>query len=104
MIKSGGLNVFASDIEEVFARHPDVVEVAAIAVPDPKWVETPLLLAIVRPGCTTIEDELKAWGNGQLRKFQRVSGVEFREDFPRATYDKVRKQDLRAPYWPAEER
>lgn len=101
MIKSGGLNVFASDIEEVFARHPDVVEVAAIAVPDPKWVETPLLLAIVRPGTTLEPDELKAWGNGQLQKFQRVSGVEFRDDFPRATYDKVRKQDLRAPYWRA---
>jgi acyl-CoA synthetase (AMP-forming)/AMP-acid ligase II len=99
MIKSGGLNVYASDIEEVFSRHPDVVEVAAISIPHAKWGETPLLLAIVRPGSSVTEVELMNWGNGQLGKFQRVSAVEFRMDFPRATYGKVRKQDLRTPYW-----
>jgi acyl-CoA synthetase (AMP-forming)/AMP-acid ligase II len=104
MIKSGGLNVFASDIEEAFSQHPDVVECAAISVPHPKWVETPLLLAIMRPGSSVSEDELMAWGNAKLGKFQRVSGVEFRTEFPRATYGKVRKQDLRAPYWEGAER
>ena len=99
MIKSGGLNIFASDIEEVFSRHPDVIEVAAIAVPHPKWVETPLLLAIVRPGCDVLESDLMQWGNAQLGKYQRVSRVEFRTEFPRATYGKVRKKDLREPYW-----
>jgi len=99
MIKSGGLNVFAADIEEVFSRHPDVVEVAAIAIPHSKWGETPLLLAIMRAGSSVNADELREWGNAQLGKYQRVSAVEFRMEFPRATYDKVRKQELRAPYW-----
>ncbi len=102
MIKSGGLNVYASDIEEVFSQHPDIVECAAIAVPHAKWQETPLLLAIMRPGCKTSEAQVMTWGNERLGKFQRVSGVEFRADFPRATYGKVRKRDLRAPYWPAD--
>jgi acyl-CoA synthetase (AMP-forming)/AMP-acid ligase II len=104
MIKSGGLNVFASDIEEVFSKHPDVVEVAAVSIPHPKWGETPLLLAIVRAGSEITEQQLMQWGNGQLGKYQRVSAVEFRSDFPRATYGKVRKQDLRAPYWAGEGR
>jgi acyl-CoA synthetase (AMP-forming)/AMP-acid ligase II len=103
MIKSGGLNVYASDIEEVFTQHEDVIECAAIAVPHAKWQETPLLLAIMRPGSSTTEAELAAWGNERLGKFQRVSAVEFRDEFPRATYDKVRKQELRAPYWASAE-
>lgn len=101
MIKSGGINVYASDIEEVFMRHPAVAEVAAIGVPHPRWVETPLLLAILRQGCAIDADELREWGNAQLAKYQRVSRVEFRDEFPRATHDKILKRALRDPFWAA---
>jgi long-chain acyl-CoA synthetase len=99
MIKSGGINVFASDIEDVFMQHPDVMEAAAVGVPHEKWVETPLLLAILREGATVTETALKEWGNAKLGKFQRVDRVEFRKEFPRATHDKVLKRALRDPYW-----
>lgn len=101
MIKSGGINVYASDIEEVFMRHPDVAEAAAIGVPHDKWVETPILLAIRREGAAVSEEDLMAWGNERLGKWQRVSRVEFRDTFPRGTHDKVLKRALRDPYWPA---
>lgn len=99
MIKSGGINVYASDIEEVFMRHPEVQEVAAIGIPHEKWIETPLLLAILREGATVTAEELKAWGNAQLGRWQKVHAVEFRTEFPRATHDKVLKRALREPYW-----
>lgn len=99
MIKSGGINIYASDIEDVFMQHPDVSEVAAIGVPHEKWVETPLLLVIPREGATITEEELAEWGNRQLGKWQRVSRVEFRKEFPRATHDKILKRALRDPYW-----
>jgi acyl-CoA synthetase (AMP-forming)/AMP-acid ligase II len=79
-----------------------VSEAAAIGIPHEKWVETPLLLAIMRPNAKTTEEELREWGNSRLGKFQRVSRVEFRPDFPRATYNKVMKRTLREPYWPPE--
>jgi len=101
MIKSGGINVYASDIEDVFMQHPDVVEVAAIGIPHDKWVETPLLLAIMREGSATTPAELMTWGNARLGKWQRVSTIEFRTEFPRATHDKVLKRALRDPYWHA---
>lgn len=99
MIKSGGINVFASDIEDVFMQHPDVMEAAAVGVPHEKWVETPLLLAILREGAKVTEAELAEWGNAKLGKFQRVNRVEFRKEFPRATHDKVLKRALRDPFW-----
>lgn len=99
MIKSGGINVYASDIEEVFMQHPAVAEVAAIGVPHPRWLETPLLLAILRDGHAIDADELRDWGNARLGKYQRVSAVEFRTEFPRATHDKILKRALRDPYW-----
>jgi long-chain acyl-CoA synthetase len=99
MIKSGGINVYASDIEDLFMRHPDVVEVAAIGIPHEKWVETPILLAIMREGSMISAEDLRSWGNAQLGKWQRVSAVEFRTEFPRATHDKILKRALRDPYW-----
>lgn len=99
MIKSGGINIFACDIEDVFMRHPDIVEVAAIGIPHEKWVETPLALVVVREGANVDEDELKGWGNSRLGKWQRVSRVEIRSEFPRATHDKVNKRALRDAYW-----
>ena len=99
MIISGGVKIYARDVEEVFMRHPNVRDVAAIAIPHEKWGETPLLLVILRPGSATSADELLAWGNEQLGKPQRVSRVEFRAEFPRNTLDKILKRELREPYW-----
>lgn len=99
MIKSGGYNIFSADVESVFNKHPDVVETAVVGAPHEKWGETPVLLAIMRPGSKTTEDELMAWGNGQLAKYQRASKVEFRTEFPRGAYDKVLKRVLREPFW-----
>jgi long-chain acyl-CoA synthetase len=101
MIISGGVKIYASDLEEIFMRHPDVSEVAAIAVPHEKWGETPLMLAIMKPTSSTTEEQLREWGNRQLGKSQRVSRVEFRTTFPRNSLAKIVKRALRDPYWEA---
>ncbi|MGQ0630169.1 MAG: class I adenylate-forming enzyme family protein [Sporichthyaceae bacterium] len=98
MIKSGGINIFAVDIEAAFMRHPEVSECAAIGVPDAKWGETPVLVVILRPGGTVDAETLRAWGNEQLAKYQRVSRLVIREDLPRAVYGKVAKAELRKEF------
>jgi acyl-CoA synthetase (AMP-forming)/AMP-acid ligase II len=99
MIISGGVKVYATDIEEIFMSHPDVLEVAAIAIPHEKWGETPLLLAVMKPSARATENELKEWGNLRMGKTQRVARVEFRSSFPRNSLDKIVKRELREPYW-----
>ena len=39
-IKSGGYNIFPTEIESVLAEHPAVNEVAVIGLPDPRWGES----------------------------------------------------------------
>lgn len=103
MIVSGGVNVYASDIEEVFLQHPVVHEVAVIAVPHRKWIETPLALVRLRSDADVTKEELTGWINERVAKHQRVMGVEFREDeFPRNALGKLLKRQLREPYWPSE--
>jgi long-chain acyl-CoA synthetase len=96
MIKSGGINIFAVDIEQVFMSHPDVSEAAAVGVSDSKWGETPVVAVIPRPGATIDAEQLRDWANQRLAKYQRASRVLIREELPRAVYGKVAKADLRA--------
>jgi len=99
MIISGGINIFASDIEDVLNRHPAVQDAIVIGVPHPKWGETPIAIVIARPGVSISEQELMAWVNPKLAKYQRIARVEFRDDFPRNAMGKVLKRELRAPYF-----
>ena len=100
MIVSGGVNVFAIDIEEALIQHSAVKDVAVIAVPHEKWGEAPLALVILQAGANTTEEDLKEWVNTRVGKHQRVIKVEFcTEPFPRNVLGKVLKRQLREPYW-----
>ena len=94
MIISGGINIYPSDIEDVFLRHPEVGEVAVVGVEHDKWGETPVVFVLLEPEARVTEDELKEWGNARLGKYQRVTDVVCRSEFPRAGLSKVVKQAL----------
>ena len=100
MIDSGGVKVYPRDVEEVVARHPDVHEVAVFGVPDDKWGETPVAAVILRQGAGVTPEVLRAWINERVSaRYQRVSRVDIRDDFPRSAAGKTLKRELRAPYW-----
>jgi len=99
MIISGGINIFASDIEDVIIKHPTVAEVGVIGIPHKKWGETPFALIVLNKGETISAEEIMNWTNPQLAKYQRLSGVEFRDHLPRNALGKILKRQLREPYW-----
>lgn len=52
MFKSGGYNVFPTEVENVIGAHPTVSEIAVVKAPDPLWSEVGvafLVLAHVLP-------------------------------------------------------
>ena len=100
MIISGGINVYPVDIEAILAGHEAIFDVTVIGIPHPKWDETPHALVIKKPDVAVTEEEIMTWANGRLAKYQRISGVEFREEFPRNALGKVLKKELRTKYWP----
>lgn len=98
MIKSGGINIYAADIEEVLLAHPAAGEVAVVGIPHPRWMETPIGVVVLRPGQSASAEDLLDWANGRLAKYQRLTRVIVRDDFPRATYGKIQKDKLREEY------
>ena len=101
MIISGGFNVFPTDIEAIVGGHPEVLDVTVIGIPHDKWGETALAMVIRRPLATSPPEVLMAWANARLARHQRLSALEFRDDFPRNALGKVLKRLLREPYWAA---
>ncbi|MFA5628424.1 MAG: class I adenylate-forming enzyme family protein [Thiohalomonadaceae bacterium] len=97
MIKSGGINIFASDLEDVLMTHPAVKEVAVVGVPHPRWSETPIAVIVPRDTDASAEG-IQTWANKQLAKYQRLSKVILREELPRATYGKIQKDKLRTEF------
>ena len=49
IIISGGENISSLEVEECLYRHPQVMEAAVVARPDPKWGETPCAFVTLRP-------------------------------------------------------
>jgi fatty-acyl-CoA synthase len=50
IIISGGENIASIEIEEVLYRHPQVMEAAVVARPDPRWGESPCAFVVLRAG------------------------------------------------------
>ena len=101
VIISGGLNIYADDLERVLLAEPDVADAAVIGVPSERWGETPLGLVVLGEGATRTPDEICAAANERLGKAQRLSAVEARDALPRSPIGKILKRELRAPYWNA---
>ena len=99
MIISGGLNIYANDLELVLLADPDVTDAAVIGVPSDAWGETPLGLVVLKDGAAASADEICARANEKLGKSHRLSAVEIRDVLPRSSIGKILKKDLRAPYW-----
>ncbi|MGZ4140597.1 MAG: AMP-binding enzyme, partial [Actinomycetota bacterium] len=97
MIISGGSNVYPAEVEAILHRHPAVADVAVIGVPDPEWGET--VKAIVEARAPVGADELIAFCREHLAHYKCPRSVDFVEQLPRQPNGKVRKRELRAPYW-----
>jgi crotonobetaine/carnitine-CoA ligase len=95
MIKRGGENVSAGEIERVAGEHPAVADSAAVGIPDPVRDEAILLVVTLRPEAQATSDELIAWCRERLSPFKVPSVVKFVDALPRTSVGKVRKTELR---------
>jgi acyl-CoA synthetase (AMP-forming)/AMP-acid ligase II len=99
MIISGGLNVFACDIEDVLCAHPAVAEAAVVAIPDERWGETPCAFVALRGGADTPGEAILDWARERLARTSWPSRLEIVAALPRNDMGKVLKRELREPFW-----
>ncbi len=99
MIISGGLNIYADDLERVLLSDKDVEDAAVIGIPSEDWGETPLGLVVLRGDAGRTPQDVLSAANAKLGKSQRLSDVEAVAALPRSPIGKILKRQLREPYW-----
>ncbi len=99
VIKSGGLNVYSREVEEVLSSHPEVEEAAVIGVPHERWGESVRAIVVRKEGSGLSEEGLMAYCEGRLAGYKRPTSVVFVTDLPKGvTGGKVLKRVLRQLY------
>lgn len=100
MVVSGGANIYPAEAEQVLAKHPSVLDVACIGVPNKEMgEELKALIVLGDPSSPPTASELIAFCRDNLSHFKCPRTIEFVSDIGRNTMGKVNKRTLRAPYW-----
>jgi len=98
IIISGGENISTQEVEKAICEHPDVMEVAVIAVPDEKWGEVPKAFVCLRPGRDTSERDIIDFCRQKLAHFKCPQAVIF-GPLPKTSTGKVKKFEIREKEW-----
>ena len=94
VIVVSGFKVFPGEVEDVVSRHPDVLECAAVGVPDEHSGEAVQVFAVLRkPGLT--EQALRDFCHEHLTGYKVPKHVEFRKELPKSNIGKVLRRELR---------
>ncbi|MBS2961924.1 long-chain fatty acid--CoA ligase [Actinocrinis puniceicyclus] len=100
LIKSGGEWISSVELENQLLGHPDVLEAAVVAIPDPTWVERPLACVVRRPDAQgrapATAETLAAFLAGKVARWQVPDYWAFVDEVPKTTVGKFDKKVLRA--------
>ena len=94
MLKVGGENVAAIEIESFLGNHPAVKVVQVVGAPDPKYVEVPAAFVELHDGESATEAELIEFCQGQIASFKVPRYVRFVKEWPMSA-TKIQKFELR---------
>ncbi|MCB0421010.1 MAG: AMP-binding protein [Bdellovibrionales bacterium] len=94
MILVSGFNVFPNEVEDAIAKHPDVLEVAAIGLPDEKSGEIVKVFVVPKKQDLTAE-EIIEFSKQDLVAYKRPKYVEFRKELPKTNVGKILRRALK---------
>jgi fatty-acyl-CoA synthase len=98
IIISGGENISTVELENLIFSHPDVLEVAIVAVPHEKWGEVPKAFVVPKPGTNPTEQDIIQYCRDNIAHYKCPKSVEFGE-LPKTSTGKIKKYVLREKEW-----
>ncbi len=95
MVIRGGENIYPREIEEFLIRHPSIMAVQIVGVPDEKYGEELAACIILREDTSLSEAEVRAWCKDQIAHYKVPRYIEFMQEFPMTATGKPQKFSLR---------
>ena len=94
MVLVSGFNVYPTELEDLVAQMPGVMECACVGIPDDKTGEA-VKLVIVRKDPDLTEAQVLAYCKENLTGYKRPKLIEFRTDLPKTPVGKILRRELR---------
>ena len=104
MVVSGGENIYPVEVENALAKHPAVVDVAVVGVPDDKFGEALLAFVVLKAGSSLECDEMIDFCRDKIAGYKIPRQLKLIDELPRNPSGKILKKILREPYWAGRER
>jgi fatty-acyl-CoA synthase len=98
MIRSGGENISAVEVEKVLTAHAAILDAAVIAVPHPRFLEVGCAVIVTAPDAELSDDEIFRHCRTCLAGYKCPKHVVRVDELPRNANGKVLKAELRARY------
>jgi len=96
VILRGGENIYPREIEEFLLRHPDILDVQVIGVPDAKYGEEVAAWIRMKPDVSPLDaDSVRVFSTGKLAHYKIPRYVLLVDEFPMTITGKVRKVEMR---------
>jgi fatty-acyl-CoA synthase len=95
MIIRGGENIYPREIEEFLYRHPAVLDIAVVGIPDRKYGEEICACIQLREGAQATEEDIREFCRGQIAHYKVPRYVRFMDGFPQTVTGKIQKYLLR---------
>lgn len=98
IIKSGGENVYAREVEDILCGHPAVLEAVVIGIPDSYWVEKVHAVVVKRDEVEATAEDIISYCKGKIAGYKVPKSLDFVDALPKTATGKVLKKDLRKIY------
>lgn len=95
IIKTGGENVYAQEVEQDLLKNPAISECAVVGVPDRQYGEAIAAAIVLKKGCTLDGNEFTSFCRRVMPSFKKPKYWVFMDSLPKNDIGKVHKAKLR---------
>lgn len=99
MIVTGGENVYSAEVENAIAKHPSILQVAVIGVPDDEWGERVHAVVVCKDGQSISAGELRDFCREHIASYKLPRSLAIVDSLPISGAGKVLKRELRRKHW-----
>ncbi|WP_280490244.1 class I adenylate-forming enzyme family protein [Nocardia carnea] len=85
----GAENIAPAEIEDVMLRHPGVLDVAVVGLPDEEWGQRIEAVVVQRPGMSVDGEELRSFVRNALRSSKTPERIVYWDELPRTETGKL---------------
>ena len=100
MVRPGGENVSAEEIEAYLMRHPDIHQVAVVGAPDDRLGEAVAAIVECRSDVELSEQDVISFCRGRIANYKVPKYVVFVREWPMTGSGKIQKNVLKETYFP----